>query len=462
MSDKNSPDTKSTAAEEMAPAIKVCRDVAGGFEKVQGYLPQHPKEETANYLIRRDRRTFFNAFGRTVEGLTGMIFRRDPKLSDDVPEPIREHWENIDNAGTHGDVFASELTKDAIEAGMSVILVDMPNAEPAANAAQEKALGLRPYWVRYNAEDVSAFSEQVGGRTLLSQIVFHEETVERDGKFGDKKVDRYRVFMRTAAGVEWELWVKRDGDNKDAVLEDSGVLANQTEIPASVCYGKRTGFYTSKPPLKDLADLNLLHYETNSDYHHAAHIANVPVLAVFGMDNEGPVVIGPNSTIKLSDKKDCDAKWLETEGSALGHTRQILQDIEQNMATLGLNFLSRDKRAAETAEAKRIGKSEGDSALAKIARSCEDAIEQALAFHAKYMGLDEGGSVEVNKDYEDLTLTPEEWAALNHSREIGEISRETYWNILLAGERLPPDFDAEEEAARLDAEGLPEPMDLAA
>jgi hypothetical protein len=458
MSDKNTPDTQSTAAKNMAPAIKVCRDVAAGFEKVQGYLPQHPEEEAQNYLIRRRRRTFFNAFGRTVEGLTGMIFRRDPRLGDDVPEPIQEHWENVDNKGTHGDVFAADLTHDAIEAGHSVILVDMPKVPEGANAAEEKALGARPYWVRYNAEDVyGAYSTQIAGRTVLTQITFHEETVERDGKFGDKKVDRYRVFRRTDKGVEWELWVKRDGDNKDAAMDDSGLLGNQTEIPCSACYGKRTGFYTSKPPLKDLADLNILHYETMSDYFHAAHIANVPIPVTIGADAE-KLVFSPNASLNLPE--GADAKYLETEGKALGHTRQMLQDLEQNMATLGLNFLSRDKRAAETAEAKRIGKSEGDSALAKIARSCEDAVEQALGFHAKYMGLNTGGSVEVNKDYEDLTLTPEEWAALNHAREIGEISRETYWNILLAGERLPPDFDVEEEKARLESEGLPEPMEI--
>ena len=455
----DTPDTKSTAAKAMAGAIQVCRDVAAGFERVKEYLPQHPKEKPENYLIRKNRRTFFNAFGRTCDGLTGMIFRRDVKLGDDVPEAIRDHWENIDFRGTHGDVFCAGMIHDAIEAGHSVVLVDMPYVPKGLNAAQEKQLNVRPYWVRYKPEDVySVRSSRVGGRTVLDQIVLHEETVEADGAFGDKLIDRYRVFRRSTASVEWEVWTKRTQDGKEGLFKDSnGVLGNQAEIPVSVCYGKRTGYFESKPPLKGLADLNLLHYETNSDYHHAAHIANVPVPVVIGVSEDEQLVIGPNAALMLPE--GADAKYLETQGSALGHTRLMLQDIEQNMATLGLNFLARDPRSAETATAKRLNRSESDSALAAIARSCEDAVEAALQYHANYLKEKTGGSVEINKDYEDQCLTPEEVNSYLLLRQSGEISRETLWAILYEGERLPPDFDVDDETLKLDAEGFPSPVD---
>jgi len=458
MSDTSMPDTKSTAAKAMAGAIKVCRDVAAGFERVQDYLTQHPKEKAENYLIRKNRRTFFNAFGRTVDGLTGMIFRRDPVLGDDVPEIIKTHWENIDYKGTHGDVFCADLVHDAIEAGHSLILVDMPSVPKNLNAAQEKTLNVRPYWLRYSAEDVfSARSTRIGGRMVLEQIVLHEETVEADGAFGDRQVDRYRVFKRSTGSIEWEVWTKRTTTGQESLVKDSGgVLGNQTEIPVSVCYGKRTGFMVSRPPLKDLADLNLLHYETNSDYHHAAHIANVPVPVVTGVSDDEKLVIGPNAALMLPE--GADAKYLETQGTALGHTRQMLQDIEANMATLGLNFLSRDPRSAETATAKKIGKSESDSALTSIARSCEDAVEEALQFHANYLKEKTGGSVEINKDYIDQSLDPAEFAEITRMRELGEISRETYWSLLFAGEMLPPDFNADDEQMKLDEEGFPAPV----
>ena len=81
---------RASELERMAGELKIVRDVAGGYTRIKGeateYLPRHPKETPENYAIRLNRPAFFNAFGRTVEGLTGMVFREDPKLSEDVPE----------------------------------------------------------------------------------------------------------------------------------------------------------------------------------------------------------------------------------------------------------------------------------------------------------------------------------------------------------------------------------------
>src|SRR5262245_51800978 len=108
-------------------------------EKRDAYLPMEPAEDPKHYSYRLQRATFFNAVDRTLNGLTGMVFRNEPKLSENVPEIIRGReaaagsqtrtegeWENIDNAGTHGSVFCKELFKAAVRDGHAAILVDMP------------------------------------------------------------------------------------------------------------------------------------------------------------------------------------------------------------------------------------------------------------------------------------------------------------------------------------------------
>lgn len=457
MSDpKDLPDYVSGTVSAMLPAVKWCRDVDAGHETIKDertdYLPQHPKEEGANYEIRLNRPVFYEGFARTCDGLTGMVFRREPQLAEDVPAQIVEDWENIDQRGSHGAVFLSETFRDAMVGGHAVIFVDYPKAATTRTLAEEQALGLRPYWVRYQVEDVLNFrTTQVAGRTVLEQITLHEGTREPSGTFGEKKVDRYRVFQRTATGVVWETWERVEGDTKQEALQlkEAGTLGNQAEIPASVVYGKRKGVLLSTPPLKGLADVNILHYQTNSDYHHAAHIANVPIPVISGADAD-TMVISPNKAL-IMPAPEAKAYYLETQGSALGHTRQMLQDIEARMATLGLGFLAQEKRAVETAEAKRIGKSEKDSALARMARSLEDAVEQALGYHARYRGLPEGGSCVINRDYEDLSLEPAEMAEWSKLVTMGQISLDTMWAKLQQGEMLPPDFDPELEKTRLDA-----------
>src|SRR5262249_12920730 len=53
------------------------------------YLPIEPAEDSRDFSIRLSRAIFFNAFERTLHGLVGMVFRKEPKLGKDVPEIIR-------------------------------------------------------------------------------------------------------------------------------------------------------------------------------------------------------------------------------------------------------------------------------------------------------------------------------------------------------------------------------------
>src|SRR5262245_21354681 len=108
---------------------KIMADTVAGTLRLRDcgpeYLPPEPAEKDDHYRYRRLRAIFFNAVDRSVNGLVGMVFRNDPKLSPNVPEIIRGreagegqtqlegHWENIDNAGAHGVVFCKETFTDA-------------------------------------------------------------------------------------------------------------------------------------------------------------------------------------------------------------------------------------------------------------------------------------------------------------------------------------------------------------
>ena len=139
---------------------------------------------------------------------------------------------------------------------------------------------------------------------------------------------------------------------------------------------------------------------------------------------------------------------------ALAATAKQLIEFEKQMSALGLSMLQHQTRAAETAEAKRIDKAEQDSALSTAARSCQDAIEVALGFHAQMLGLPSAGSIVINRDFERLSLDAQEIRAYTELVGSGSISLETFWNIMRDGGALPDNFDPEVERARLDGEVL--------
>jgi hypothetical protein len=101
-------------------------------------------------------------------------------------------------------------------------------------------------------------------------------------------------------------------------------------------------------------------------------------------------------------------EWTELSGTALDQVEKGVHAPEQQLAAMGLSVLSRDTRSAETAEAKRLDAAAEDSTLATAAQAIEDALNMALEHHAWYLGLskDESPVISLNRDYENVQLTP--------------------------------------------------------
>ena len=455
------PNIKSKAVADQAADLRVVRDIAAGSRRLRErsteYLPQHPAEEAKNYQIRLKRPTFFNAFRKTIEGLVGMVFRVNPQLGEDVPAVIQQHWENIDKEGTHGDVFCRQLLDDGLEAGHAAILVDYPALQNPKGVTlyDERKQDIRPYWVHIHKEDIINFRTIRGpsGERILQQVTLRFTTHEAHGRFGDRVVVRYRVYRLVpvdgAVTVQWETW-EEDESGTPRVSGPSGTIAKLERIPLVPVYGKADGYLTSTPPLLDLAYRNLLHYQTNSDYFEGLYMGLVPV-AVFTGIEAGQAAIGPHSAVYLPT--GASFGYEETSGNSFGAARQALEDLKGEMAVLGLALLQADTRAAETAASKRLDKAEKDSALSVAARGLQDAIEAALAFHAQYLGLADGGSVKVNRDFLGEPLDGPTITALSTVVAKGQLSLETMWAKLADNQWLPEDFDAEVEKQRLKDEG---------
>jgi hypothetical protein len=223
-----------------------------------------------------------------------------------------------------------------------------------------------------------------------------------------------------------------------------------SRIPVTASFTNRTGFHESEPPLLDLAYENILHFQVRSDRSVALHVAGVPVPVFTGLEDDGATSIEVGVTKGIKLPIGGTAAYMEPTGASLEHSRTELQDIEQRMAALGLSMLVRETRAAETAEAKRIDKGEADSQLASWALGHEDAVEEALGFHAEWMGEADGGSCEVNTDFGTEMLDAQMVQVLSALVGDRRITLDTMWDILLAGRVLPGTFSAEREKSLLE------------
>lgn len=122
------------------------------------------------------------------------------------------------------------------------------------------------------------------------------------------------------------------------------------------------------------------------------------------------------------------------------------------MASLGLQMLVRETRAAETAQAKLIDKAESDSALSVISRGLEGFLNHLLEIHATYRNI-EPARLTVNRDFNSQQMEPSLIREIRGMVADGQLPMEDMWSLLQAGELLPPTFDVELAQERLLGDG---------
>lgn len=452
MASKNLPSTQSTAAKAQAASTQIMRDIWTGNAKFQEagqtYLPKGPGETTPDYRVRLQRAALFNVTKHTIVGLAGFVFREPPKLSDDVPPQIYDGedglWENIDNAGTHGDVFCRDIMVDAMTVGHAAILVEFPQTGGSQSYGAEQSGAVRPYWVPIKKENILSWrTDTQNGQLTLTQLVLKELHNVADGLFGEQIAERYRVFRNDDGYVTCALYAI--SQNKTLVLEAESTYPTQTEIPiAEIVTSGRTGLFESDPPFLDLAYLNLAHYRQWSDYDTSIYKTCVPILFTAGVmtvDERGqPLIIGPNSAISAGDPSS-KAEYVSHGGGSLAACKASLDDLENRMAALGLAAMATSKRTAETATAKEIDKGASDSALSVTARGLQDGLERALYFTARYLGLEDGGSIALNAEYNEQTMDASVMSAWATLATALNLPASMVIEALIAGGRLPEDTD---------------------
>jgi hypothetical protein len=291
-------------------------------------------------------------------------------------------------------------------------------------------------------------TELKDGKQQLTQLRLQEKIVVPDGLYGEKQVEQVRVLTPGAFEIHQK---DQQGDFK---VVDEG-RTSLSEIPFSVAYSNRMGVLESIPPLADIAELNLQHYQVQSDLSNQLHISAVPMLAIFGFPQSAEEIsAGPGEAIALPAPGEADAKYIEPAGNSYDAQFRRLEQIASQINELGLAAVLGSKLVGETAEAKRIDRSQGDSTMMVVAQQMQDMIDNCLRFHAEYMQESNAGSSLVNRDFMGTRLEPLEIQALLQLYTAGTITQETLLLQLEAGEVLGDDFDVENELEATQNGGL--------
>ena len=457
--DPTDPSTTSLAWDAMIDSWLMIDSLLGGTKTMRAagaiFLPQHTEESDDNYMERLSVNILFNAFVLTLDHFVGRPFSEPVRLNSDVPEDIVAQANNIDLQGNDITTFARDWLRCGIAKGFCHVMIDMPQMNPEARPqtlADDRAAGRRPFWMLIQPENMIAADAQLivdpqSGelREWFTHVRLREDVVERVG-FAEIIRERIRIIEPNFFQV-WEKVKSKSRKEEWRVVEEGETGIDF--VPIVTYYSQRDGFLLAKPPLEDLAFLNIRHWQSMSDQINILTVVRFPMLAVAGATEQGgsTMRIGPR---QLLATKDANGKfyYVEHTGASIESGWKELEGLEDDMEAYGATFLKKEP-GNETATKAALDSAESVSPLQDMVIRFIDSMNNALRVHAAWLDKDEGGTVTIQSDFGPDELDKESTDFLIKLRDTRDISREAVIKQAKKLSVLPDDYDADADFQQL-------------
>lgn len=449
-----------------APQWDRISDVLAGSDAVkrrpESYLPMlsgHRKRPAA-YAAYVDRALWYGATSRTLDALIGTVYRREPQVR--LPPRLQPLVANVNGQGDTLYTFSKTVLEEVCSKGRYGILADISS----------DGTGL-PHLVGYKAEDIWSWrTRTVRGRKVVDQIILREEfeVVNLDG-FGASCAEQFRVLELDEAGYYASSVYRTVGEAGGASGERAEAVYELAEEPirARPKPGQPIDYLpfvflnsghlrpdTCKPPMLDMADVQVSHYRSSADLEEGRHRLAFPIPVISGVDADSGAVweVGGDSVWEIP--VDAKAYMLEFTGQGLGSLENALSQKERYLAFLGAKMLEGQKKQAETAEALHLRNSGENANLATIARTVSDGFEAVFRILCDWTASPaQDLKFELNQDFYDSRLTAQDLVALVQAVQVGVLPLDDFLYNLKQGEILRPEITIEDARHLLETDRPP-------
>lgn len=396
---------------QMEEELCLIHDLVGGTATMRQagakWLPREEGESWQAWRGRLNRTVLFNGIGRLIQVLSGNPFHQDLQL-EGAHDAIRALTANMDGRHMSLTDFARQLLYGLLMDGMVHIQVESPQS------------GGQPYFLIRRARAlIGAVCDEDG---QLASVRLKDHLIRKTSHYGEALLSRIHLYSRD----HWECWHHGNGQMR-AWQKVSEGRHDLGDVPLVSVIANPTGFMTARPPLVDMAWLNLAHWQSASDQRHILHIARVPLLFGRGLQMaERGLEIGPNRLI-LSDDPSADLKFVEHSGAAIAAGRQDLVDLEDKMAVMGLDMIAR-RPVMATATGRAIDAAHCHASLDALLTSLQSGMMAAFVMAAKWMGLPRQAagqlSISANRPFFGEIEQQARW--LLDARAAGEITQSQF------------------------------------
>lgn len=411
---------------KVLPHYEIISDCVVGESQIKyrkdKYLPRpnasdvSPQNQAryAAYLIRA---VFYNVTKRTLGGLVGQVFSREPII--EVPKALDRVIEDATGLGVGFQQLAKHATGHVVSKGRSGVHIDYPNTGGTVTRAELISGDIRPLFTVYKPEQIINWRWiKRGGRNVLTLVVLAGEYVRSDDGFVETVGAEYKV-LRLDASNEYTITTYRD----DKIMVQVGETVKPTdpagkpfnEIPFSFIGSETNGPDIDPAPLYDLAILNVAHYRNSADYEEACYIMGQPTAWFSGLSEQwvkeilkGEIQLGSRAAIPLP--AGALAGLLQPTPNTMPF--EAMKQKESQMVALGAKLVEA-AAVQRTATEASIDQSYETSTLSASADNVSDAMTFALQWAARFSGEDETKiRFELNTEFDLITMSANERASL--------------------------------------------------
>ena len=431
--------------EHLKDCIKI-RMVFEGDKAVKANAKTHfpPNEgvsdKTYDAIIQRS--VFENFTEATAKGISGLIFAKEPTIS--LPASLELLKDNIDMDDNTIVDLSQNIVNELIEVGRCGLLIDVPNIDTKGmSKPQTDALNIRAFTKLYKSETIINWRyESINSVNKLTLLVLHEVYEDWTDDFTAEYKNRYRVYKLINNVCNVAVYEEKD-KTFIATMEFKPVMANRKTInyiPFIPLTYKDISIIPVKPPLMDIANINLNYYGVAVERRNVIHFVGNPFFMGSGIntrDDKGnalTITLG-SSIAQIFQEPNADMKIVETQGTGLAFNESYLNDCKSTMAALGARLLVPEANAQISENTMQMKTAGYRATIMQIANTASRAITQALKIIAEWEGQNpDEVKLELNTDYNLSEMDAQTITALVTAWQMGAIRQEDMFKKLQKGE----------------------------
>lgn len=415
------------------PEYELIADVLAGELTVKArgvkYLPKPnaadvSTENVARYDAYKTRAVFYNVARRTLAGLSGQVFAKEPNVK--VPKLL----EIVVKDATGGGITLTQVAKDAedyvLGFGRAGLLADYPETNGPATLAQQQSGDVRPTITVYAPFDITNWRTITReARILLSLVVLREAYDTNDDGFETKAECQYRVLRLVNNIYNVEIW-RKDKSGKFSIYtttqprDGKGNVIN--EIPFTFIGATNNDATVDESPMYDICSLNIAHYRNSADYEESCFITGQATPVLSGLTEawvkevlEDKVELGSRAAIPLP--VGGSATLLQMAANSAPY--EAMQHKENQMVALGAKLVQ-NKSVQRTATEAGLDSAAETSILASATNNVSAAVQWGLEWCAIFMDIvginDDARSkavtFELNTDFTISNMAPDQQNAV--------------------------------------------------